>query len=61
MTETADLLKAHVHELAARIGERNVSCAAALAAAAAYIRRTWIDLGYEDEMVLQLADSRLRL
>jgi Zn-dependent M28 family amino/carboxypeptidase len=47
MTGTAALLKTHVYTLAAEIGERNVFRPDRLRAAADYIRRTWIEQGYE--------------
>jgi Zn-dependent M28 family amino/carboxypeptidase len=47
--ETNQHLRAHVHELAGRIGERNVFRSPALHAAEDYIRRQWQTLDYEVE------------
>jgi len=44
---TANRLKAHVHQLAEVIGERNVYRPAELYAACRYIERTWQAQGYE--------------
>jgi hypothetical protein len=46
VTHTADVLKAHVIELAGKIGERNVFRPNALKSAEAYIARVWQQQGY---------------
>ena len=45
-TADSEILKKHVHALAAEIGERNVRCPAALAAAEAYIEKQWRAQGH---------------